>query len=65
MLRKQQNDLLTQTGPGTPMGAGCSAATGCRRCWRGAARERMPAGAGQAPVGAADRLCAIRKGAMG
>jgi len=22
MLRKEQNDLLTQTGPGTPMGKG-------------------------------------------
>ena len=37
MLRKEQNELLTQTGPGTPW-ASCSAPTGFRRCstrnWR-------------------------------
>ena len=31
MLRKEQNDLLTQTGPGTPMGE-LFRATGCPRC---------------------------------
>ena len=56
MLRKEQNDLLTQTGPGTPMGELF------RRYWhagaarRGTAGERMPAGAGQAPVRAAAGL---------
>ena len=32
MLRKEQNDLLTQTGPGTPMG-NMFRATGFPRCW--------------------------------
>ena len=31
MLRKEQNDLVTQTGPGTPMGR-LFRATGCRSC---------------------------------
>ena len=31
MLRKEQNDLLTQTGPGTSMGQ-MFRPIGCRRC---------------------------------
>ena len=56
MLRAEQNKFATETGPGTPMG------NLFRRYWIpamhavGAAGERMPAGAGQAPVGAAARL---------
>ncbi len=56
MLRKEQNDLLTQTGPGTPMG------DLFRSYWLPAMlaselpETRMPAGAGEAPVRAADRL---------
>ena len=56
MLRKEQNDLLCQTGPGTPMGQMF------RLSWQPALLaeelpgERMPAGAGQAPVRAAAGL---------
>ena len=56
MLTKEQNDLVTQTGPGTPMGD-------LFRCYwlpiaaeRGAAGARLPAGARQAAVRAPDRL---------
>ena len=65
MLRKEQNDLLTQTGPGTPMGRMF------RSYWipallaGGAAGERLPAGAGEAAVGAADRLPRHATGATG
>ena len=56
MLRAERNLVATETGPGTPVG------NLFRRYWIpamhavGAAGERMPAGAGQAPLGAAARL---------
>ena len=56
MLRKEQNDLVTQTGPGTPMGRLF------RSYWTPALlaeelpENDVPAGAGQGAVGAADRL---------
>ena len=56
MLRKEQNDLLTQTGPGTPMGQMFRAELAARAAGRGAARERMPAGAGEAARRAAAGL---------
>ena len=56
MLRKEQNDLVTQTGPGTPMGA-------LFRCYwtpvllaSELAGERLPAGAGQGALRAAGRV---------
>ena len=56
MLRKEQNDLLTQTGPGTPMGRMFRMLLAAGAAGRGAARERMPAGAGEAALGAAAGL---------
>ena len=56
MLRKEQNDLLTQTGPGTPMGAAVPPPLAAGAAGRGTAGERLPAGAGEAAVGAAARL---------
>ena len=56
MLRAEQNQFVTETGPGTPMGELF------RRYWipamhaERAAGKRMPAGAGQAPVRAAAGL---------
>ena len=61
MLRKEQNDLLTQTGPGTPMGQ-MFRLLAARPAGRGTAGERVPAGAGQAAVASGCWPCATRKG---
>ena len=52
MLRKEQNDLLTQTGPGTPMGSDVPQLLDSGAAVGGTAGERLPAGAGEAVVGA-------------
>ena len=56
MLRKEQNDLLTQTGPGTPMGQHVPQLLDAGAAGRRTAGERMPAGAGEDALGAAARL---------
>ena len=48
-LRAQQNEFITMTGPGTPMGE-CCAATGFPCCWPRSCPERLPAGARQDPL---------------
>ena len=56
MLRQEQNDLLTQTGPDTPMGRFFPAVVVAPPVAKGAAGKRLPAGTGEAAVGAPDRL---------
>ena len=50
MLRKEQNDLVTQTGPGTPMGRLFRSYWTPVLLGRGTAGERLPAGAGEGAV---------------
>jgi hypothetical protein len=65
MLRKEQNDLLTQTGR-TRRWGGCSAATGFRRCCTEELPENdCPAGAREAALRAADRVSATATDATG
>ena len=56
MLRKEQNDLLTRTGPGTPMGEMFRALLDPRVTGRGTARKRRPTRARAVAVGEADCL---------
>ena len=65
MLRKEQNDLLTQTGPGTPMGQMFRCYWHAGAAGRGTAGERMPAGAGEAAVASGCSPFATRKAATG
>ena len=43
MLSREDNELVTRTGPGTPLAMRC-VATGCPRSCHRAARGRLPAG---------------------
>src|SRR5262249_24089613 len=56
MLRKEQNDLLTQTRPRPPDGPHVPRLLAAGAVGRRAAGERLPAGAGEDAVGAAARL---------
>ena len=56
MLKAEVNELLTRTGPGTPMGELFRQLLDSGAAGRGAAGERLRAGAGEAAVGAPARL---------
>ena len=56
MLVKEQNDLLTQTGPGTQTGQFFRALLDPGAAGRRASRARWPAGAREASLGAAGRV---------
>ena len=64
-MKAEQNDLLTQTGPGTPMGAAVPQLLAAGAARRGAARERLPAGAREAAWASGCSPSATRKGRYG
>ena len=61
MLRQEQNDLLTQTGSDDAHGPAVPQLLAAGAAGERTARKRMPAGAGQAVVGAAPRRGATRR----
>ena len=56
MTTREQNDFLTLTGPGTPMGDADAALLDSGAAVVGNPRARLPAGAGQTARRAADRV---------